>query len=513
MSPFHSNARANFSTNDKVPGSDPSEKDLKTQGGTVAELLASLLKEVKEQNHTLKEQNHTLKEQSRELALIKSKISSMERGNVSCTASERGHITLKYLDENRMVFYFQGTAAGRPVLDDAEYTKVLGVSSESVLVREILPKIQKILPDRAVVSSETMKWLETQSKDAHHRQKPDAFITHPAFFRVPIKQKIAGDTQLVGIPAHPRLYRGTNILDFKVDDTPAALGELLVHLEHFHNNALDEQKSTWYLKGALFHKKGFMLVTYHMKSVVRIDVAAWNVKGTAELLAKFFSEESERAKVLDELLSLMDLQLAPNPFLGVGGTGFVVKVSRKAPARAGDYLALKVVCGTQGIADLSKEYFLNQALFSHDSKFRNAVRAVDFRNCGKRLGAGMLMDEVGGDLARHAAPRDVRSALESLAAFHRTGYYHGDPRRANLLDCRGTLKWCDLQYAGSSGAALHFCKDITELLRSFGVKLVDDTSAAAAAGEEYVANLLSSSTDHLWAYVNEVVEDRGAIWP
>ena len=153
---------------------------------------------------------------------------------------------------------------------------------------------------------------------------------------------------------------------------------------------------------------------------------------------------------------------------------------------------------------------MNQDLFSHDSKLRIAVRAIEFRNCG--LGAGMLMDEVGGDLLPHAAPQDVRSALEALAVFHRTGFYHGDPRRANLLDCRGTLKWCDLQYASSSGTAYNFCKDITELLRSFSVNLVEDTSAAAVTGEKYFANRLSSSTDHLWAYVKEVVKDPGAIW-
>jgi tRNA A-37 threonylcarbamoyl transferase component Bud32 len=106
--------------------------------------------------------------------------------------------------------------------------------------------------------------------------------------------------------------------------------------------------------------------------------------------------------------------------------------------------------------------------FDHGDKFKHTVRAISFKNCGKSISAGMLMSEVG--IAVDAKSHLVKRALEALAAFHQAGFYHGDPRHENLLDCEGTLKWCDLQITGSEGSSLHLCHNIMVLLRSFGVQ-------------------------------------------
>ncbi len=118
--------------------------------------------------------------------MIKSTVASLERGNHSQSLSELGNVTLQNLRNNQMVFYFQETG-GNPVFDDDEYEKLQGVSKESDLVREILPKIQDILPNRVVVTCEDIKGPATGSKNPQLKQKPDAFISHKAFFVSKIK--------------------------------------------------------------------------------------------------------------------------------------------------------------------------------------------------------------------------------------------------------------------------------------------------------------------------------------
>ncbi len=83
---FSSIARSNSSMNDQGSGRDPDQgsgsnslaSGSSLQSGTVTEMVASILREVKDQNQLLKKQSRELQkqsrelqEQSRELALIK----------------------------------------------------------------------------------------------------------------------------------------------------------------------------------------------------------------------------------------------------------------------------------------------------------------------------------------------------------------------------------------------------------------------------------------------------------
>ncbi len=90
-------------------------------------------------------------------------------------------------------------------------TKSCRVSAKKViLVREILPKIQDILPNRVFVTCEDIKGLATGSKNPQLKQKPDAFISHKAS----APASAGGTDQDLAAPQFRRNYGAYNIIEF-----------------------------------------------------------------------------------------------------------------------------------------------------------------------------------------------------------------------------------------------------------------------------------------------------------
>ena len=71
-----------------------------------------------------------------------------------------GRRTLYILEKSNSLLKFEPAAEGLSVLDTDENLTVLSISSEHAFVDLICSKLQKLIPDRAVMSSEDFPWLQ-----------------------------------------------------------------------------------------------------------------------------------------------------------------------------------------------------------------------------------------------------------------------------------------------------------------------------------------------------------------
>jgi hypothetical protein len=136
----------------------------------------------------------------------------------------------EFVRANNLIRIFVPTKAAAVLTDDEK--NMLEEMDESSLQEFIFGKLQKLVKGRVVARSENYGWIETASKNS--LLKSDALIINRAFLKV---EGGAGQV-LRGIPAHKSLFWGTDLVDFKKDNTSFALGELINHLQHLEANAV-----------------------------------------------------------------------------------------------------------------------------------------------------------------------------------------------------------------------------------------------------------------------------------
>ncbi len=98
---------------------------------------------------------------------------------------------------------------------------------ESLLQAKICKELQSLVQGRVVARCDNDQWLETQSRRARPLLTPDAIIIHKAFL---IEKNCDTEGLLRGIPARKTIYFGTAIVDFKLENSHEAFGELGIHL-------------------------------------------------------------------------------------------------------------------------------------------------------------------------------------------------------------------------------------------------------------------------------------------
>ena len=386
------------------------------------------------------------------------------------------------LEGNEQLFYVRSYGLektfapndGPAVLTPDEYSHVLRLESEQSLVEFICPKLQLLSFGRVVALSQFDGWLETSKKIPRTYLKPDALIIHRAFLD---EKENQGSNLRRGKPAHPSLYLGTVLVDFKMENTTFAFGELVNHLKHLFVAAKPYSTKPFLVKGALAYKAGITLVTLSHNVNYKEDIS-WSAAGSAEKLSSFFAEDNPTALVLNSVLQKKDLILydakrCHNRFLGAGGTGSVFHVDcAQHPARRG--MALKVVTGQANILRLQTEDQKNQQVALRAGDL--IVKATSMISCLETDGAALLMEEVG----HKVEEGNLQRGVDALVSLHKSGFCHGDARRQNLLNCLGSFKWCDLQFAHDLSGELADVKkkmishDITEFLKSFQIKLRSD---------------------------------------
>ena len=236
-----------------------------------------------------------------------------------------GRRTLDILENS--LLKFEPAAGGLSVLDTDENLMVLSMSSVHAFVDLICSKLQKLIPDRAVVSSEEFPWLQPPSDHSDDKQKPDVFIIHPALVESKTGKR-ESETKF-GIPAHRSLYVGMGIIDFKLEKTNKALGELVVHVQNLEYNIRRSDGSlvAATINSAFAHKGGILLLQFRGNCPYQGLELAWTDEGSAGVIQDFFKETKPTAFVLNELLDEMKLNISTIPFLGIGGTGCVFRVA------------------------------------------------------------------------------------------------------------------------------------------------------------------------------------------
>jgi hypothetical protein len=354
-----------------------------------------------------------------------------------------------------------------------EYDSLKQLKPESELTALIIGKIQALLPGRFVVSSESYPWLSTYPTDRILDLKADIFITNPAFCSI---RSSRGGVPC-GVPAHASLYMGVDLIDVKLSytDRKRAFGETIQHAEYLGRNTQLRNQSEHIFCHAVAFRKAIWLFHYQKEVVIDLEVVQWNLAGSAQRLADFFCERDPISRVLNEALSMLDMQICrdnlgfPQAFLGAGAAGFVFKVLPRNGSSAP--MALKIVVDKEHVPSVPREYLLNRAL-PEDC----VVRACEFLMCPKSKGAAILFREVG------ARPSDIddiavqNKALAALAKLHSAGFAHGDARLDNLLDFGAAYKWCDVERAvkvDDRSRQFLLVKDVSTLFKSLGSKAKD----------------------------------------
>ena len=376
-----------------------------------------------------------------DVAVLKTK--ATETG-ISLSATDIGANEIEKLKRLGCFLKFQ-PQSGDSILTKEQYAFVNEqIDSEKYLVDFINERLRPILKPRVLYSSEDLPWLWTSTRICRTKQKPDSFVC----YRGVVLKKNVG----TGVPAHEMLLEGLHIIDYKLERTDQAFGELVIHLQNLHANIRRHcsKDHLFVVKGALACKDGIWLVTVENTTVRHAETLSWIDQGGKNRLIEFFAEENPIADVVEALLKLFcrDLYDRPSnstPFLGIGGCGCVFAVCDLDGHGRRDAEALKVVVGRPKIPLLKTEFSMNQTIASTEAgdiivKASGMKIAID--------GAGMLMSEVGVKVQGQGL-KSRSKALDVLWKLHHAGFYHGDARMSNLLQCSSGYKWCDLQRAGS----------------------------------------------------------------
>ena len=419
---------------------------------------------------------------------------------ISLSATDLGGSEIQKLEQNGNLLTFQPTS-GDSILSSEEMKHVQTLVVERDLIKFINSKLQPILKPRVACSSESHPWLWTSTMNSQTKLKPDTFICYRGFVRK------SGDE---GVPAHDRILEGVNAVDYKLERTPKAFGELIIHLQSLHHNIRRycDRNHMFIVKGALACKDGIWLVRVERTTVHDALKLSWTDAGGREKLKTFFAEENLIAKAAENFLASFNkdlYELKGTSFLGIGGTGCVFLVhDREQSAQVRTAQAMKVVIGAPNIPLLKAEYMMNIKI--SQSAENVIMRASDIKY--QLDGAGMLMSDVGAAIESNQY-RKRMAALDLIVKLHQAGYYHGDARKQNLLEFCGNFKWCDLQRAGILASLpddeqrqAHLMHDICMILNSFGYDKL--APAKRDTLREYAENM---TIENLTSFVSGVCED------
>uniref|UniRef100_A0A7S0MLK9 Protein kinase domain-containing protein n=1 Tax=Cryptomonas curvata TaxID=233186 RepID=A0A7S0MLK9_9CRYP len=297
---------------------------------------------------------------------------------------------------------------------------------------------------------------------------------------------------------------GINIIDYKLERSHEAFGELVIHLQNLYESIREYCDHKFSVKGGLACKDGIWLVTLEKDTVYRAEILAWTDGGGQNKLKEFFAETNPFACVTDELLTSLNMEFSEKdgtPFLGIGACGCVVLVQNvdQQEDQSKIVQALKVVYGDSNVALLKAEFATNQEILQVEKAESVIVKASSMT--AAHTGAGMLMHEVC-DVYEGKHVKQRKDALASLLNLHLLGFYHGDARKENLVKFCSGLKWCDLQRAGKLDqlnptlAQAKVGKDVLQLLTSLGYTPESSEQSGALLGQ-YWTKLSKASLEAL----------------
>jgi hypothetical protein len=412
----------------------------------ILERMEQLHLQVKEQRVELKEQLTAAQEQT---VLRMQQLLALQHAAVSpFSDTTLAHTVLQTL---RLIpaGIVDATAGrtGDSVLTAEQQSALLIVAEqmkEAGVVRFITPYLRRLclppLADEAeacppvLVNSEHLQWLVPPTAEQRRdlRLKPDLFQSWLPFV------EFRGDGNLEGVLGGYALQQAgcvAELFEAKRDRLPeAAFGELCGYHSCIKGPC----------HGMLFDAQSFQLYQSSSGHPVRLVKSTWTSEGSQELVRSFFSgvHEPPLLVLLRELLKSLDLRLCHingRCYLGSGAYGHVFTVGTQDRAQA-----LKVALSPSH-THVSGEYDLLRRASAAGAPVVRPV-AGSVRELPGAGGGGYLLEKVGKPFTLSSA-RQCRAAFASLAAVHRAGIIHGDPRVPNLLLVDNEAVWIDLQAA------------------------------------------------------------------
>jgi hypothetical protein len=351
------------------------------------------------------------------------------------------------------------------------------VGNEAAFVRSIFSRLQELLGENRLISSEDFLWLPTTGL-AIHDQKPDLLVLHPAFYT----RKESLRPYVCGVPSSQKFFGEMKLIDVKLRDPNTAFGEHIIHLNHLYDNVTKNSGAFVSTRGAVANSSGIILVECLMRTPIWVMSVKWTDTGGAKAFANFFKGSCKTLEetigfILDEVCKQLNVKIVeskPNEpcFLGAGTMGHVFKVHDDD-----EEYALKIVLGESNARMLRKEYMIIREICCltppADQITVIADNYAEVKALEAIIGAGFLMSPVGIPVDRSNLSH-FKLGLKTLLKLHKLQKYHGDARAANFLLWKNQVILCDLREVGQfvTGNLFDFQNDIATFLQSFEI-LID----------------------------------------
>jgi hypothetical protein len=401
---------------------------------------------------------------------------SSKRHETSPSPNVYGSLLLEKIVRKIQIFI---PTEGEPIFPD---TSIFDFKNEGSFVSSCFNRLQELLVDNRLMSSEDFRWLPIAGS-ACHDQKPDLVVLHPAFYT----RKQSKRTILCGVPASRVFFDEMKFIDFKLNDGNAAFGELIIHLNHLQDNIATKPRETIVTRGAVAGKDGIRLVECLLRTPVSVLSVKWTDKGGAKTFTDFFKSscmELEHTKgfILDQVCKQLNVLILESQiqggneipcFLGAGAMGKVFRVRNIS----GKQCALKIVLGETNARSLEREYMIVKKINSVTIPDTGQIIVNAEEYCkviveDTIVGAGYLMTPVGTPIDRKD-PTHFHLGMKSLFALHQLSYYHGDARAANMLFWEDRVILCDLRetYPFIEDYLTVYHEDIATFLKSYGLDI------------------------------------------
>jgi tRNA A-37 threonylcarbamoyl transferase component Bud32 len=472
----------------------------------------------------------------RQLTLQVAKLTTAVMGGsvYSKTPAQLANDTMKELGDlkasNTLSDVVEGGQGDQHIIISTEMLEALKIDcgTEAMYVARITPFLAKAFPNRVIVNSEEFQWLApTKEVDAKFKQKPDLFVANHSYY-VHKGPKITNErgqelnlerqartehTYAFGVPASSReLWDELVLMDCKLDFGNAGYGEHLRHLEWLGHAAGNRNG----VRGCYFGFENFRL-TESKNGAARCTLdGRWDGPGSMAAFQAFFKPSvweqaiTAACKYFAVKVASRDLgyQSRDCAFLGAGADGRAIAVfpaEHNAP-RKGDLMALKVSLKPNRLVSEFKKLSSMSALgvdviglVQEGKQNRNKVKVTP------EWGA-YLMPSVGEPTTPEAVltwkEHDFKALFLSLHSIHEQGYYHGDPRLANVVKVDGKFIWIDPFAMGTEGfSAAWRAHDFRVLLNSIS----NDVAEAQIVRAAIEAHAGDPNVPHIDALVAELM--------
>jgi hypothetical protein len=364
----------------------------------------------------------------------------------------------------------------------------------SLYTPRLMEIVQRVNPSLRLVNSECHTWLRCESLYSKCDLKPDLFSAHyslveflSAYENAPkcsVDRFFGKFTSWESRCSIHCIWEGKTTIDME------GFGEACKYLQIAGHNILNHNDVLPQLKGVLFDKTEFWMITSCGTDIESLVKCKWSQGGSENLLLKFLQFEDPWMDASDDLCQNYDVAIAdpsqsadsaylPSAFLGAGANGRVFKLKLKAdqkqksdaPNFATPHPVLKVVVGTRSksveveyrkMLKLLKREVVAPIVFPiiDNSYSYGIINGVEY--------AGYLLECKGEKLERDKAHKHKTKLAEALFRLHKNDVIHGDPRIENALLLQGQVKWIDFRDSIEVIAMKQLQTDVTILYKSLG---------------------------------------------